>query len=226
MFTGIVGATGVVRAAEPGRESVRLSVEAGRMLDGARVGDSIAVSGICLTVTRLTGGTFDADVTVETLARTTLGQLRPGDLVNVERPVVVGDRLGGHVVQGHVDGVGRVMRRERQGDAWWLEIEAPAHVARYIVEKGSVAVDGVSLTVAARQGERFTVCLIPHTCAVTTLGSIEAGASVNLEADILAKYVEQLLASYASGATAGYAAGAAAGEAGPGSDVRPRRDQR
>lgn len=196
MFTGIVEGTGIVRAVQPGRDAVRLRIEAGRDL---RVGDSIAVSGACLTVTEIDGGTFDADVTPETLARTTLGGLRPGDVVNLERPVAVGDRLGGHVVQGHVDGVGRVVRRDPQGDAWWLEVDAPPAVARYIVEKGSVAVDGVSLTVAQRTGNRFAVCLIPHTVAVTTLGRLEAGAGVNLEADILAKYVERLLGSYAAG---------------------------
>lgn len=196
MFTGIVGGTGVVKAIRPGCDSIRLRLEAMCDIAGTRVGDSIAVNGACLTVTGLTGGTFDADVTPETLARTALGGLRPGDAVNLERPVVVGDRLGGHLMQGHIDGVGRVVRREPQGDAWWLEIDAPPSVARYIVEKGSVAVDGVSLTVAKRDGSRFTVCLIPHTVSVTTLGHLEAGGVVNLEADILAKYVERLLGPY------------------------------
>jgi riboflavin synthase len=196
VFTGIVEGTGVVRDVRSGRESVRLRIEAGCDIGGTRVGDSIAVSGVCLTVTEIDGTLFGADVTVETIARTTLGRLRPGDRVNLERPVVVGDRLGGHLVQGHVDAVARVVRLDPQGDAWWLEIDAPASVARYIVEKGSVAVDGVSLTVSARSGTRFTVCLIPHTCAVTTLGALGPGALVNLEADIFAKYVEHLLAPY------------------------------
>ncbi len=201
MFTGIVEGTGVVRAVQAGRHSIRLRIEAGCDIAGARVGDSIAVSGACLTMTEIAGGTFDADVTPETIARTTLGGLRPGDVVNLERPVAVGDRLGGHVVQGHVDGVGRVVRRDPEGDAWWLEVDAPPSVARYIVEKGSVAVDGVSLTVAQRVGNRFTVCLIPHTVAVTTLGRLEAGTAVNIEVDILAKYVERLVGSYAPIAT-------------------------
>ena len=196
MFTGIVEGTGVVRDMRSGRESVRLRIEAGCDIGGTGMGDSIAVSGVCLTVTEIDGRTFEADVTVETIARTTLGRLRPGDRVNLERPVAVGDRLGGHVVQGHVDAVAHVVRLDPQGDAWWLEIDAPAAVARYIVEKGSVAVDGVSLTVSARSGTRFTACLIPHTCAVTTLGALGPGAPVNLEADILAKYVEHLLAPY------------------------------
>ena len=200
MFTGIVEATGVVRAVRPGGESLQLTIDAGGGLDGVRVGDSIAVSGTCLTVTRIAGRVFEADLTGETVARTTLGRCEAGDVVNVERAVAVGDRLGGHVVQGHVDGVGRVTRRERRGEDWWLEIEAPAPIARYIVDKGSIAVDGVSLTVAGVAGDRFTVCLIPHTCAVTTLGRVQPGAPVNLEADVLAKYVERLLAAYAPGA--------------------------
>ena len=199
MFTGIVEATGVVRAVRPGDRSLRLSVEARCALEGVRVGDSIAVSGTCLTVTRIASSLFEADLTGETVARTTLGRCEAGDVVNVERAVAVGDRLGGHVVQGHVDGVGRITGRERRGDDWWIEIEAPAPVARYIVEKGSVAVDGVSLTVAGTAGDRFTVCLIPHTCAVTTLGMVRSGALVNLEADVLAKYVERLLAADAPG---------------------------
>ncbi len=228
MFTGIVEGTGVVRAARPGRDSVRLRIEARCDIAGTRVGDSIAVNGACLTVTEYTGGVFGADVTQETLVRTTLGGLRPGDVVNLERPVAVGARLGGHVVQGHVDGVGRVVRRDPQGDAWWLEVDAPPSVARYIVEKGSVAVDGVSLTVAQHEGSRFTVCLIPHTISATTLGHVEAGAGVNLEADIIAKYVERLLGPYArvtseattsmGNGTAGPTGGHPAPERAPGAD--------
>ena len=199
MFTGIVETTGVVRAVYPGDRSARLVIEAGRDLGRIKTGDSIAVSGACLTVTRATDAAFEADVTVETLARTTLGRLRPDDMVNLELPVALGDRLGGHIVQGHVDGVGRVLRREMDGEAWWLEIAPPSDLARHIVEKGSIAVDGVSLTIATRSEDRFTVCLIPHTCAVTTLGGVRPGGEVNLEADILAKYVERLLAPYTPG---------------------------
>ncbi len=199
MFTGIVEGTGIVRSAHPGRDSLMLRIDAEYDIGGIGPGDSIAVNGTCLTVTEIQGAAFNADVTVETIARTTVGALRPGDVVDLERPVALGDRLGGHIVQGHVDGVGRVVRLTPQGDASWLEIDAPPAVARYIVEKGSVAVDGVSLTIARRTGDRFTVCLVPHTVTVTTLGRLEAGASVNLEVDILAKYVEQLLRPYVGG---------------------------
>ncbi len=195
MFTGIVEGTGVVRQIVTRERSARLTVEAGRFLDGARVGDSIAVNGVCLTVARVAGQAFDADLSAETLRRTTLGRLRPGVAVNLERPVALGDRLGGHLVQGHVDGVGTVRARRRDGDAWWVEIAAPPGVMRYVVEKGSIAVDGVSLTVAQVAGDRFTVCLIPHTCAVTTLGTLAPGRQVNLEVDVLARYIERLIAS-------------------------------
>lgn len=196
MFTGIVEGTGVVRAVRTKDGSARLVVDAGELLRGTRIGDSIAVNGVCLTVVATTSTMFEADLSAETLERTTLGGLRPGGAVNLERPVAVGDRLGGHLVQGHVDGVGRVASCRKEGEAWSLEIAAPPHVARYVVEKGSIAVDGVSLTVAATSDDRFTVCLIPHTCAVTTLGALGPGAVVNLEADVLAKYVERLVASY------------------------------
>lgn len=197
MFTGIVEGTGIVRAMRFDGRSGRLTVDAGDRLRGTRMGDSIAVNGVCLTVAAMTATEFEADLSAETLARTTLGDLRPGDAVNLERPLAVGDRLGGHLVQGHVDGVGRVTRRGGDGDAPDLEIAAPRHLARYIVEKGSIAVDGVSLTVAAVSGDRFTVCLIPHTSAVTTAGALEPGDAVNIEIDVLAKYVERLIVSYA-----------------------------
>ena len=202
MFTGIVEGTGIVRAMRSDGRSGRLTVDAGDRLRGTRMGDSIAVNGVCLTVATMTAAEFEADLSAETLARTTLGDLRPGDAVNLERPLAVGDRLGGHLVQGHVDGVGRVTRRGGDGDAPDLEIAAPRHLARYIVEKGSIAVDGVSLTVAAVSGDRFTVCLIPHTSAVTTVGVLEPGDAVNIEIDVLAKYVERLIASYAPQGTA------------------------
>ncbi len=188
-----------MRAVRSQPQSARIVVEGGHFLDGTRVGDSIAVNGACLTVTRVAGDTFEADLSAETLARTTLRTLRPGDAVNLEAPLALGDRLGGHLVQGHVDGVGRVVRRWQEGEAWWLDLAAPPALTRYIVEKGSIAVDGVSLTIAAREGDRFTVCLVPHTCAVTTLGALQPGAGVNLEVDILAKYVEQLAAPYGCG---------------------------
>lgn len=206
MFTGIIEGTGTVRALRSDGRAGRLIVDVGDRLRGARIGDSIAVNGVCLTVAAMTATEFEADLSAETLARTTLGDLRPGDAVNLERPLAVGDRLGGHLVQGHVDGVGRVTGRRGDGDAPDLEIAAPRHLTRYIVEKGSIAVDGVSLTVAAVSQDRFTVCLIPHTGAVTTLGALEPGDAVNLEIDVLAKYVERLIASYAPQGTASKAA--------------------
>jgi len=199
VFTGIVETTGIVRDVRHHDRAARIAVEADRVLERSRIGDSVAVNGVCLTVTGVTGRTFEADLGAETLQRTTLGKLRPGDIVNLETPLTLGAPLGGHLVQGHVDGVGRVVRRWPEGEAWWLALTAPPAVARYIVEKGSIAVDGVSLTVASGDGDQFTVCLIPHTCAVTTLGRAQPGTEVNLEADVLAKYVERLVAPYGGG---------------------------
>ena len=196
MFTGIVESTGIVRALTARDGDAKLVVEAGAFLDGARIGDSIAVSGVCVTITRTGGPLFEADLGAETLRRTTLGQLRAGASVNLERPLAVGDRLGGHIVQGHVDGVGRVAERRREGEGWWVEITLPPGLARYVVEKGSIAVDGVSLTVASIAADRFAVSLIPHTCAATTLGGLWDGALVNLEVDVIAKHVERLAAPH------------------------------
>ncbi|MDR7519413.1 MAG: riboflavin synthase [Armatimonadota bacterium] len=194
MFTGIIEAMGEVRRVEHGPGGARLRVHAGALLDGARVGESIAVSGVCLTMVAVDGGVFEVDLAVETLRRTTLGALRPGDPVNLERPLRFDQRLGGHIVQGHVDGVGTITALEPQGDGVWMEIQPPLDLLPYIVEKGSIAVDGVSLTVArARDGGPFAVALIPHTLAVTTLGRRGCGDRVNLEVDILAKYVERLV---------------------------------
>jgi len=197
MFTGIIETAGTVRALVQGDGGLRLVIQAGGFLDGARIGDSIAVNGVCVTITKADGTLFEADLGAETLRRTTLGQLQPGVRVNLERPLAIGDRLGGHLVQGHVDGVGRVLERRQDGQGWWVEIAIPRALARYVVEKGSIAVDGVSLTVASVTGDRFGVSLIPHTCAVTTLGGVQVGAYVNLEVDILAKYVERLAGAYA-----------------------------
>ena len=194
MFTGIVEELGRVVAVEPRTDAARLTVWGPLAVGDAGIGDSIAVSGVCLTVTELADGCFTADVMAETLARTTLGALAAGDAVNLERPLTLAARLGGHLVQGHVDGVGTVLAR-RPAPHWTeVDIAAPAAVARYIVEKGSITVDGVSLTVAAVDGGTFTVSLIPETLARTTLGHREAGGRVNLEVDIVAKYVEKLVA--------------------------------
>jgi riboflavin synthase len=194
MFTGIVEELGEVVAIDATADSARLTVRGPLVTADARHGDSIAVNGVCLTVTDDAGdGTFTADVMRESLDRTTLGSLRPGDPVNLERAVRVDGRLGGHVVQGHVDGVGRVLERT-PGERWeTVRFAVPAALARYVAEKGSVAVDGVSLTVAGVDDEEFTVGLIPTTLAATTLGRARPGTPVNLEVDVLAKYVERLM---------------------------------
>jgi riboflavin synthase len=172
-------------------------VTARDVIEGLRVGDSIAVNGACLTAVEVEAGRFAVDCVAETLRRTALGALAPGDGVNLERPMRLGDRLDGHLVQGHVDGVGTVRGARDEGESTLLEVAPPAGLTRYIVEKGSIAVDGVSLTVAARLADAFTVALIPHTMAVTTLGPGAVGRAVNLEVDVVAKYVESLTLPYA-----------------------------
>lgn len=194
MFTGIVEEAGRVQAVEARAEGRRLRIEAAQVLEDLRQGDSVSVSGVCLTAVEIDGSGFWVDVSRETLERTTLGEARAGTPVNLERAMPASGRLGGHIVQGHVDGTGvvRVME-ERGGGDWWLEVEAPQEVARYLVYKGSVAVDGISLTVARVEGPVFAVAVIPHTWAHTTLRDARPGVCVNLEIDILAKYVERLL---------------------------------
>ncbi len=194
MFTGIVEELGEIVSITGNADGVRLKVRAGAVLDGAKVGESIAVSGVCLTIVDLDGQSFASDVVAETLRRTTLGGLRPGDPVDLERPLRFDQRLGGHIVQGHVDGVGTITAIKPEGEGIWMEIAPPPALMRYLVEKGSVAVDGVSLTVAAlTDAPGFAVALIPHTLAVTTLGRWGVGGRVNIEVDILAKHVEKLL---------------------------------
>jgi len=190
MFTGLVRATGTIAALDNGRMTVRTEP----VLDLA-AGDSVAVNGVCLTATRvdLDGG-FDAEVMPETLRRTGLGALAEGDRVNLELPLRASDRLGGHVVQGHVDGLGTIESVSEEGFARVVRIAAPAELLRYVVEKGAIAVDGVSLTVAEVVGDGFVVSLIPETLERTTLGEAAPGRSVNLEVDVLAKYVEKLVA--------------------------------
>jgi riboflavin synthase len=187
MFTGIIEAVGRVTAATLPRLGI------GCHLDGLQLGDSIAVNGVCLTVAELGDGRFVADLSEETLARTSLGRLRVGSAVNLERSVLAGGRLGGHIVQGHVDATGAILRLEHKDGSSVFWIELPARLRRYLVEKGSVTVDGVSLTVAEFEDGAFSVALVPHTLAATTLGGAAAGDVVNLEVDILAKYVESLL---------------------------------
>ncbi len=192
MFTGIVEEVGRVLE----RTDARLWVGAKRVMEDLQEGSSIAIDGVCLTVVERRPLAFAVDLSPATLQRTTLGMRRPGDLVNLERPLATTGRLGGHFVQGHVDGVGRVVSVRRDGESAWMEIAAPPEVARYLVPRGSVAVDGVSLTVADIRGEVFSVCLIPYTLRHTTLGERGPGAPVNLEADILSKYVERLVSGW------------------------------
>jgi riboflavin synthase len=187
MFTGLVQSTGTIASLGEGRLGVRAELE-------LAPGDSVAVNGVCLTATAVGDGGFDADVMPETLRRSSLGALSEGDGVNLELPLRASDRLGGHVVQGHVDGLGTVESVSDEGFARVVRIGAPAELLRYVVEKGSIAVDGVSLTVAEVEGDGFSVSLIPETLERTTLGSFAPGRSVNLEVDVLAKYVEKLVA--------------------------------
>ncbi len=189
MFTGIVRELGSVEAFD----GSRLVVGAPETAATAAVGDSVAVAGVCLTVVANEDGLLAFDAVAETLSRTALGSLRPGGAVNVEPSLRVGDPLGGHVVQGHVDAVGRVRSVTPEGDGRRVWVDAPETVVRYCIEKGSVAVDGASLTIAAFDDDGFEVALIPHTLAVTTLGSLDPGDEVNLEADVLGKVVERLL---------------------------------
>lgn len=195
MFTGIVEELGSVGALDPLAEAARLTVRGPLVTADAFPGDSIAVNGVCLTVTEVSDGAFSADVMAETLRRSSLGPLRSGDQVNLERAVTPTTRLGGHLVQGHVDGTGEVLDRTPAEHWELIRISLPADLARYVVEKGSIAVDGVSLTVMAVTDDSFTISLIPTTLDRTTLGTTKPGDRVNLEVDVLAKYVEKLLGS-------------------------------
>jgi riboflavin synthase len=190
MFTGLIAELGRVSGVERSADGARVRIEASSASE-LRDGDSIAVNGVCLTATNVDGGSFSAEAMNETLARTSLGTLEAGARVNLELPLRAADRLGGHVVQGHVDGVGTIAERNEDGFAETVRIEAPEQVLRYVVEKGSIAVDGVSLTVAGLGDQSFTVSLIPETIERTNLGEAEPGTPVNLEVDVLAKYVEK-----------------------------------
>lgn len=181
--------------------SARVVVDVGSLAEGTKIGDSVAVSGVCLTVTRLDGGAAAFDLSGETLSRTTLGQLKAGDAVNLERALRADSRMGGHFVQGHVDGVGKIRGIERSRAGWTFEFEAPQGLLAQIVEKGSVAVDGISLTAASLTARGFTVAVIPHTFENTTLGKKKTGDAVNVEADILGKYVRQFLQGAKPGGT-------------------------
>jgi riboflavin synthase len=197
MFTGIVEERGVVEEIS----ATHLRVAARMVSADAGIGDSIAVNGVCLTVVDRSDAHLAFDVSEETLRRTSFSRLRTGDAVNLERPVTLTTRLGGHLVQGHVDGLGEVVAFDRTADGGaWLSVRAPDALGRYLVEKGSVTVDGISLTVAAIDGATFSVALIPHTLDVTTLATADVGHPVNLEVDVIARYVESLLAGSEGGA--------------------------
>lgn len=193
MFTGIVEEVGKIKKIERNTVSARLSIEADKVLQEVKEGDSIAVNGICLTVTSFTKNSFTADVMHETMNRTTLGKLKENSPVNLERALSVMGRLGGHMVSGHIDGRGKIVGIEKDDNAVLFTIETTEKILRYIVEKGSIAINGISLTVARVDRKNFTVSVIPHTLRVTSLGSFQRGDEVNLENDIVGKYIEKLL---------------------------------
>ena len=196
MFTGIIEEIGAVRRIERGAKGARLTIAAKTVLDGTRIGDSIATNGVCLTVTDLTADSFSADVVAESLRRSGLGALQAGSPVNLERAMPLDGRFGGHIVSGHIDGTGTLASLRREDNAVWLTVRAAPSLLRYIVEKGSVAIDGVSLTVAMVDANGFSVSIIPHTGAQTILLGKKPGDTVNLECDVIGKYVEKLLGPY------------------------------
>ena len=193
MFTGIVEEMGQIRSIVRGASSAVLSIEADLILENLKIGDSVAVNGVCLTATSIGAGGFTADVMHETLNRSSLGALQKGSHVNLERAMIANGRFGGHIVSGHIDGTGTIGSIQKDDNALWYTILADAKLLRYIVEKGSVTIDGISLTVADVQSDRFAVSLIPHTAKVTVLGEKRTGDIVNLETDIIGKYVEKLM---------------------------------
>ncbi|UHD16745.1 riboflavin synthase [Thiocapsa bogorovii] len=208
MFTGIIQSIGRIQRLEPRGGDVRLSIDAGKLdLASAALGDSIAVNGVCLTAVELHAHGFSADVSRETLSLTTLGTLTPGSPVNLEPALTLATPLGGHLVSGHVDGVGQIIEQREDARSWRLRIQAPAELARYIAPKGSICVDGTSLTVNQVDGAVFELNIVPHTLAETIIGGYRGGTRVNLEVDLIARYLERLLlgdaAAGSSGATPG-----------------------
>ena len=197
MFTGIVEELGVIAAVEGDGDGLRLRIAAPTLAPLSRIGDSINVSGCCLTVVAIHGGVLAFEAVPETLRRTALGGLAPGSHVNLEDALRAGEPYGGHIVQGHVDGVGELVERREEGIGLWLRFRAPEVVQRYLIEKGSVTVAGVSLTVAALHDDGFAVAIVPHTLQVTTFRTLEVGDAVNLEADMIARYVERLVGAAA-----------------------------
>jgi riboflavin synthase len=192
MFTGIIEEMGTVKALRREAGAARLSLSAAAVLVGTTLGDSICVNGVCLTVVEMGRSEFSADVAVETLRVTNLGELKAGSRVNLERALQLSARIGGHLVSGHVDAVGRLREKRDEGNGWRIFFDAPETVLRYVIKKGSIAIDGISLTVADLDHAGFSIAMIPHTARLTTLGFKTAGDSVNLETDIIGKYVERL----------------------------------
>lgn len=193
MFTGIIEEIGSVKRVSVGGKSGSIEIAAKKVLDGTKVGDSIAVNGVCLTVTSLGSSSFTADVMAETLRRSSLGSLSLGNGVNLERAMAADGRFGGHLVSGHIDGTGTISKMQKEENAVWVHIQANSEILNLIVEKGSIAIDGISLTVAGVSDSEFSVSVIPHTAKETTLLSKKAGDTVNLENDIIGKYVQKLL---------------------------------
>ena len=193
MFTGIIEEMGSVRSIDFDGENARLVIEGAVVTEGTKTGDSISVNGVCLTALDVRNDSFAADVSRETLNRSTLGSLEPGSPVNLERAVTPATRLGGHIVQGHVDGCGTFLSATQEEDFWTVRIGFPQDLAKYLVYKGSVAVEGISLTIAALANDHFDIAVIPKTWEVTNLSSLRSGDAVNLEADVIAKYVERML---------------------------------
>ena len=203
MFTGIVEAVGKIAALDSGRDSMRITVSSGRVAEDVAIGDSVAVSGVCLTVVEIAAPQLTFEAVYETLRRTTLGQRHVGDLVNLERALKADGRFGGHIVQGHIDGTGRIASIRPVGDSWFVYVEASQELLRYVVNKGSVCVDGISLTVMDADDKAFSLSIIPHTWENTTLKDRRAGDSVNIETDIVGKYVEKLMGGWAPGSGRG-----------------------
>ncbi|WP_085833805.1 riboflavin synthase [Clostridium merdae] len=193
MFTGIIEEVGKIQSIRKGASSAMLSIQASDIMQDIHLGDSIAVNGVCLTVTSISSNSFTADVMHETLNRSSLGNLRIGSSVNLERAMAANGRFGGHIVSGHIDGTGVVSGIHKDDNAVWYTIKTPLPVLRYIIEKGSIAIDGISLTVASVNKDSFRVSIIPHTASLTTLSNLRVGDSVNLENDCIGKYVERLM---------------------------------
>jgi riboflavin synthase len=199
MFTGIIEELGRVREIESRGEDARIVIEARTVTEGSRDGDSISVNGVCLTALDVTPDSFAADVSKETLFRSTLGQLQAGSRVNLERAVTPATRLGGHIVQGHVDARGKFLASQSHGDSWTFRFGYPKEIARYLVLKGSVAVEGISLTIASLTNDYFEIAVIPKTLELTNFSQLKPGDEVNLEADVIAKYVERMLVERGNG---------------------------